>query len=314
MRSRSPIWIVALAVIVQTGVCTPLYEVSGTSAPLMSGSSPVTTTGSFTDGIVGWDTFARADQTVGISILTLANATGSLTNHFTGGISASADSEFDDIIISSTDPNATTTTLSFDLPFDVILSRDYTVWAGANGISFTGENLDFFALGNFGFRRYGISLNSQGSAQETVMGASATLAVISDLQQLLVSAPGEPADAGIRHIQQYLLQGAIHFVNVQVPVGTPLGLQLVMQGSAATTSNSAAGAHNGIFGVHTFGPAVGVPVFDLLPGFTANSVQMGIVDDVIPNQGTVPEPASLATAGIGMAVLLLGTNRHRRRA
>lgn len=83
-----------------------------------------------------------------------------------------------------------------------------------------------------------------------------------------------------------------------VPVNTPFQVELSIQVNAGATTNITHGnaTATSSYG-NTFSFATGGPVFDLPPGYTANSISGGIVG----NQFAVPEPSSLVLAALGMA-------------
>jgi PEP-CTERM motif len=96
---------------------------------------------------------------------------------------------------------------------------------------------------------------------------------------------------------------------VTIPTGVPFELTLDLQASAQTLAGSITSG-SGFFDLsHTFGLPQGVPIFDLPPGFTANAPSIGLIgNQIAPSE--VPEPASLAMAALGFAVLL-GIRRAR---
>lgn len=121
---------------------------------------------------------------------------------------------------------------------------------------------------------------------------------------------------------QQLIAGAIvQSDSFTLSVGTPITLQLSAGASAGigiytyfigTCDSCSAAGSVALDASDTFGFPTDRPVFNLPDGFTANSASGLIVNNrwVGPASSTVPEPATIALVGIGLAGLGLGRRRR----
>ena len=92
-----------------------------------------------------------------------------------------------------------------------------------------------------------------------------------------------------------------------VPTGVPLEFELWMQTNLTATSGGGDASSVLDFALHA-GPKNGGLVFELPPGYRADSSQAGIVESSI----AVPEPAAALASLIGAAVLALAARAQRR--
>ncbi len=305
--------IAVASVVARIGVCGPIYTLTVPSAqpPIITGSTPQTVS---TSGTVGsgttFEVSAHADNTVGASVSVFAPAPHSLTGTSINTF-AEAESDFDDIIVSGP---AATTMISLTIPFDAIFSMDTTAWSGPSGISHAGSSVDFQTIGSFGIGSYSIDINYVEPAVVESDGGTAELEQISLTQLFLQTGPGvSPPEAGIRTMQQLRLSGMITLPEVEVQTGVPQFLSLFVYAAASASGSNETEAGSGTFGSHTFGPAFGVPVFSVEPGFTVNSESMRIVNNVIA-ETSIPEPFTSELAALGIGTMLAGALKRARAA
>ncbi len=299
--------------VARIGVCGPTYMLTSPvfTPPFITGSTPLNVSASGTTGNGRtYDVAARADNTVGASVSVFAPAPNSSSGTDISTF-AEAESDFDDVIVSGP---AATAMISLTIPFDAIFSMQTTAWSGPSGISHASSSVDFQTLGSFGIGSYSIDINYDEPAVVESDGGTATLEQISFSQLFLQTGPGvSPPEAGVRTTQQLRLSGTITLPEVEVQTGVTQFLSLSVYAAATASGNNAAEAHAGTFGSHTFGPAFGVPVFNVEPGFTVNSESMRIVNNVIADTST-PEPMTSELAVLGIGTMLAGALKRARAA
>lgn len=139
-----------------------------------------------------------------------------------------------------------------------------------------------------------------------IMSASAAYTIVfSDFVQPLTCGNNCPF-AGLEGLEAVGFSGTIDLPGI-FPTNTPLVLDLDMSFLVLASSFFLASSGGQIDIEHTFGvPQNGDPVFDLPPGFTANSVSLGIVGNRVPGTPSsgVPAPASLMLVILGCAVAI----------
>ena len=141
----------------------------------------------------------------------------------------------------------------------------------------------------------------------TAAASAAYRVVFADFLLPLTCGNGCPF-GGFEGVEDVGFSGTIDITGV-FPTNTPLILQMDMQFSITASSFFLSSGGGTLDLNHTFGVLQnGQPVFDLPPGFTANSVSLGIVDNVVPGaegpSSGVPAPASLAMVILGALLAL----------
>jgi hypothetical protein len=274
---------------------------------------------------------AISDSQIGAKLVTSDPARGFGTGLFTSG-SANVIATFDDIVI--TGPGTDPVPVTLHLPFQIVFFQDWSFLdfdGGSSDVSRVNQSVNLSAAL---FTLFGGSPNAQivvsslddesetadvgiggqngGTAQASGSAANPLdtggfLDLVSRTEIPIMTGPGVmPPGAGfevddaVGFVGELLLPG-------MAPLDTPLKLQLSMSvGSSAFGgfSLAASGSVDALsprFGI----PQGGAPVFDLPEGYTANSLSLGIVDNV------APEPSRSLLADTALAALLVTRIRRR---
>lgn len=232
-----------------------------------------------------------------------------------GGYGAAASSAFlhyDDLIISSIDPAATTVNAILNLHLDF-----------SSESAFDGEPLDMAG----GYVYTGVSLSEPSRARANVSwnvqlagisysGASgACMQSLPDYSWALMGSPCNPALPGaqlsIDRYANFTLEPGLRLA-FTLPVGVPLAGAMSLSSSTEVSAQGRAQAQVDFLNTMSF--ALTGPVFDLPAGFTVNSPSLGIVDNrwiFAPQQQppSAPEPSLLFLMGAGAAAML--RRRHQ---
>jgi hypothetical protein len=136
----------------------------------------------------------------------------------------------------------------------------------------------------------------------------------------LTSTNGGPATAvGLGLLANFTGNNVLTTNLFTVAANTPfsVALDLVAQGDSILSGNGAGFTTSLSDFSNTLTFVEGAPVFDLPAGYTASSLEAGIVNNrFTPADGAavVPEPSSIILWGIGGLFLTIGSLRRRRRA
>ena len=223
----------------------------------------------------------------------------------TGSLAGNALAFFDDLIL--TGPNATITR-PFSIPFAGIFGYTVDLLGTPSDQSFVTGEIDLngsiacFCNVQNSFLPGGVSIGFDSRSGASILqsnNSTQNLQLLSSIS-IPITVQGQPL-AGFSVSNIYGVSGVISGT-ITEPTGVPLTLQLTLTTNGQVIANGFGGGSVFIDFGHTLGFEDGVPVFDLPAGFSANSVSMGLVDNVIgtPNAST-PEPASF---GLSMAALL----------
>jgi len=218
---------------------------------------------------------------------------------------AHAFAHYDDITIFGP---AVTVQGTLHVPFHGVFSDRRQVWSGGETqfqSNVTG-NVDLTASFN-GARPIPVSIsfdafNGLPVPNPLDSASAAYTTVFSDFVHPLTCGNACPY-AGLEGIEAVEFSGTIDFPGL-FPVNTPLSLDLTLDVNVTAISFFLASAAGQLDLLNTFGvPQNGQPVFDLPPGFTSNSVSLGIVNNVVPG----PEgPSSGVSMPASLALLILG--------
>jgi hypothetical protein len=269
------------------------FMVSVGGQPFVHSMSPVAD--SFTDANTSGT--ARAGSDVGIKLTANADRTNVLTG-VTNEIRAFAEGSYDDIVIDGPTPTLETT---IHLTYEAVFQDAREEWTGDFAFnSGINEAVDYLVLGSFGLAELHAHIQpADGIIEITDPSAFHQTEFFLDHAQPLVSGPGAGGTfAGVRGEETFGIVGHVD-LTAEVPTGQPLILVLDVSGLDIASSAFLASAFGTIDSLHTFGVPKGVPVFDLPPGYTANSPSLGMVDNIVP----VPEPTTMVLALFGFAAL-----------
>jgi len=117
--------------------------------------------------------------------------------------------------------------------------------------------------------------------------------------------------AGVDHIVQFSMFGVFDTGALLLPTNVPVSISFRIHASDSVFAQAIAGGNAYVDFGHTFGFPVGVPVFDLPAGFTANAPSIGLHDNVIGPPIAAPEPATLPL--LAAALSAVAAIRLRRR-
>ena len=244
-------------------------------------------------GRVGFDGVINVDPPNGPS-----NTTGSM-----GG---TAQSFFDDLIL--TGPNATITR-PFQIPFAGIFG--YTVDLFGTGFeqSFVTGEIDMngsiacYCNVQDSFFTGGVSIGFDSRSNASILQSNNSTQNLQLLYSISIpiSVQGQ-ALAGVSVTNMYGVSGVISGT-ITEPTGAPLTLLLTLTTTGQVVANGFGGGSVFMDFGHTLGFEDGNPVFDLPDGYRADSVSMGLVNNVIgTTAANAPEPA---TIGLSMSALIM---------
>ncbi|MEP7366167.1 MAG: hypothetical protein ABI972_23155 [Acidobacteriota bacterium] len=308
---------ITLACILAPGINASSFSVSIPTGAIFASPVPV--------ALVSGNSSARASNgSVGARTIATAQAPSVLAGAQTTA-NASAFAFFDDLIF--TGPGQFVAFDGFQIPYAGTLGYDVNLLMDASGkTSFSAARINVTLAAAVTCQ--GCNFNLNGVADVTVTSNAAP--VISRAQQTnpnlhldyLTELPitaffiGQPY-AGVNVSVGYGLDGVFDTGPVLVPTGVPVSISMTIVGSAVASALFISDAVADFDFSHTLGLPEGVPVFNLPPGFTANSVSMGLVNNIIGepiggDSGDVPEPGTFGL--VAAACVFLGCLRRSKTA